>query len=82
MARDPKNHPSSSDATGKGDDELQREQEALERRPDGLIGDTGENRNLTGSSTWETIPEQEAGERRRTTNDKGTDPSSGSSSKR
>jgi len=37
--------------------ELEREQEALKRKSEGLIGDTGQNRNLTGSSTWDTLPE-------------------------
>jgi hypothetical protein len=37
----------------------QREQEALRRDDrEGLIGDTDENRNLSGSSTWETLPDQ------------------------
>lgn len=79
MARDANtNRPSSGAAGGAADDELRREQEALERQPEGLIGDTAENRNLTGSSTWETLPEPER-ERRRATNDKGTDHSPGSS---
>lgn len=38
--------------------EAEREQEALRRKSEGLIGDTGQNRNLTGSSTWETLPDQ------------------------
>jgi hypothetical protein len=38
----------------------QREQDALRRdEREGLIGDTDENRNLSGSSTWETLPDQE-----------------------
>jgi hypothetical protein len=40
--------------------EVEREQEALSRaKPEGLIGDTAENRNLTGSTTWETLAEQQ-----------------------
>jgi hypothetical protein len=40
-------------------DEEHDEQEALERdEREGLIGDTDENRNLSGSSTWETLPDQ------------------------
>ena len=40
--------------------EAEREQEALSRsKPEGLIGDTAENRNLTGSTTWETLGDQE-----------------------
>jgi hypothetical protein len=40
-------------------DEQQDEQQALERdEREGLIGDTDENRNLSGSSTWETLPDQ------------------------
>jgi hypothetical protein len=39
--------------------EEQREQDALQRDDrEGLIGDTEENRNLSGSSTWETLPDQ------------------------
>ena len=42
------------------DSDEQREQEALRRdEREGLIGDTDENRNLSGSSTWETLPDQE-----------------------
>jgi hypothetical protein len=41
------------------EDEEQEEREALERDDrEGLIGDTDENRNLSGSTTWETLPEQ------------------------
>ncbi|GEM_PF-2522252 len=41
-------------------DEVEREQEALERsNPEGLIGDTADNRNLSGSTTWETLPDQQ-----------------------
>lgn len=41
------------------EDEEQDEQQALERdEREGLIGDTEENRNLSGSSTWETLPDQ------------------------
>lgn len=41
------------------DDEEQDEQQALERdEREGLVGDTEENRNLSGSSTWETLPDQ------------------------
>ena len=36
-----------------------REQDALRRDDrEGLIGDTEENRNLSGSTTWETLPDQ------------------------
>jgi hypothetical protein len=36
-----------------------REQDALRRDDrEGLIGDTDENRNLSGSTTWETLPDQ------------------------
>lgn len=36
-----------------------REQEELGRdEREGLIGDEAENRNLSGSSTWETLPDQ------------------------
>jgi hypothetical protein len=37
----------------------EREQDALRRDDrEGLIGDTEENRNLSGSTTWETLPDQ------------------------
>jgi hypothetical protein len=37
----------------------EREQDALRRDDrEGLIGDTDENRNLSGSTTWETLPDQ------------------------
>jgi hypothetical protein len=40
-------------------DQEQEEQQALERdEREGLIGDTDENKNLSGSSTWETLPDQ------------------------
>jgi hypothetical protein len=41
--------------------EHEEEQEELERedqQTQGLIGDTEENRNLSGSTTWETLPDQ------------------------
>jgi hypothetical protein len=39
------------------DDQL--EQDALRRDDrEGLVGDTDENRNLSGSTTWETLPDQ------------------------
>lgn len=39
--------------------EEQEEQQALERdEREGLVGDTEENRNLSGSTTWETLPDQ------------------------
>jgi hypothetical protein len=35
------------------------EQRALDKdEREGLLGDTDENRNLTGSTTWETLPDQ------------------------
>jgi hypothetical protein len=41
----------------------QREQDALRRDDrEGLIGDTDENRNLSGSTTWETLPDQPVGD--------------------
>jgi hypothetical protein len=43
-----------------GADEREREEEALSRdEREGLVGDTAKNRNLSGSSTWETLPDQE-----------------------
>ncbi|HTD60598.1 MAG TPA: hypothetical protein VK679_08090 [Gemmatimonadaceae bacterium] len=41
------------------DEQEEEEQQALERDDrEGLIGDTDENRNLSGSRTWETLPDQ------------------------
>lgn len=48
--------------------ESEREQQALQRKAEGLIGDTGENRNLTGSTTWETLPDQSKSTERSTKN--------------
>jgi hypothetical protein len=45
------------------DPEREREQQALNRHPDKLVGDTAENRNLTGSTTWETLPEPQGSKR-------------------
>ncbi len=42
-------------------DEERDEEAALERyqrEQEELIGDTNENRNLSGSTTWETLPDQ------------------------
>lgn len=35
-----------------------RQSVAAKRDADGLIGQTGKNRNLTGSTTYETLPDQ------------------------
>jgi hypothetical protein len=41
------------------DSEEAREQEELKRDDrKGLIGDIDENHNLSGSTTWETLPDQ------------------------
>ncbi len=43
-----------------GADEREREEEALSRdEREGLVGDTAKNQNLSGSTTWETIPDQD-----------------------
>jgi hypothetical protein len=39
-------------------EEEQEELEREDRQTEGLIGDTEENRNLSGSTTWETLPDQ------------------------
>lgn len=44
---------SAADAEAAIQEELRREAEEGK----GLIGDEAKNRNLTGSSTWETLPE-------------------------
>lgn len=55
-------------------DELEREQEALRRtEPEGLIGDTAQNRNLSGSSTWETIGKEDEDDESTESSDPGTD---------
>jgi hypothetical protein len=48
-------------STGTGNDEDGRLQEELNRESeegDDSIGDVGSNRNLSGSSTWETLPNE------------------------
>lgn len=42
---------------GSGDQE-QGLQRALQREPEDLVGDTEKDRNLTGSTTYETLPDQ------------------------
>jgi hypothetical protein len=42
---------------GRGDDERDLER-ALEKKREDLPGDIEENRNLTGSTTWETLDEE------------------------
>jgi hypothetical protein len=48
------------DAQGDSEDALQEElrREAAERK--NAIGDVDSNRNLSGSSTWETLPEDDS----------------------
>jgi hypothetical protein len=49
-------------APGKGADDDGRLQEELNREAEegeDSIGDVGSNRNLSGSSTWETLPKEE-----------------------
>jgi hypothetical protein len=42
-----------------GESDEEREQDALRRDDrEGLVGDTEENKNLSGSTTWETLPDQ------------------------
>ena len=49
----------------KNDDQQQELERALEKeKRDDLQGDTEENRNLTGSTTWETLEEEARGEGR------------------
>lgn len=48
---------SHDDGVANASSEYDREQQALRKKSGGLIGDTDQNRNLTGSSTWETLPE-------------------------
>jgi hypothetical protein len=43
------------------DKELQREERAAEEARDRLVGDMAEDRNLSGSSTWENLAEEETG---------------------
>jgi hypothetical protein len=50
--------------TGKRGDEDSRLQEELNRESEegqDSIGDVGSNRNVSGSSTWETLPNEGAG---------------------
>jgi hypothetical protein len=49
----------------KKDDEQEELERALEKeKRDDLQGDTEENRNLSGSTTWETLEEEARGEGR------------------
>ena len=44
-----------------GRDDAEALQQALRRQPEGIIGQTGENRNVDGSTTYETLPDQGQG---------------------
>ncbi|MGH7622044.1 MAG: hypothetical protein ACREMU_06855, partial [Gemmatimonadaceae bacterium] len=50
----------SPETQSEGEKELQEElrREAAEGK--GSVGDAGDNRNLSGSSTWETLPDGDA----------------------
>jgi hypothetical protein len=52
-----------SDAQSDSEDELQEElrREAAERKS--AIGDVDSNKNLTGSSTWETLPDDDSSQK-------------------
>ena len=41
-----------------GNEQAARSEEQLDREQKSLIGDTSEDRNLTGSTTYETLPDQ------------------------
>ena len=55
--------PANRDAAGasKGDSDEALEAELSRESAEGadLLGDTKQNRNLSGSSTWETLPDEE-----------------------
>jgi len=57
---DPQKKSASPDAQSDGEKELQEElrREAAEGK--GAVGDAASNRNLSGSSTWETLPDDDA----------------------
>lgn len=61
-------------------DQKQRMDQDLEQQPEGLIGQTDRNINLTGSTTYETLPNQEQGEGRSASG--GSASSAGSTSNR
>ena len=51
------NEPASGDSAKVGEDtSLQKELNRESREGDDSVGDVGSNRNLSGSSTWETLP--------------------------
>lgn len=45
-------------APGAQGDDPQALQQALQRQPEGLIGQTDENRYVDGSTTYDTLPDQ------------------------
>lgn len=47
------------DQQRQGDDSQESLDRALQRPREDLLGDTEDNRNLTGSTTYETLPDQE-----------------------
>lgn len=47
---------------GQQGDDQQAYEQALQRPTEDLAGDMEENRNLTGSTTYQTLPEQEGDE--------------------
>jgi hypothetical protein len=51
------NDESRTRAAGDSEEALQAELRREAAEGSGTIGDTNSNRNLTGSSTWETLPE-------------------------
>lgn len=55
--RDQRDKKNAANSGSDGDAALQEElrREAAEGK--GSVGDAGENRNLSGSSTWETLPD-------------------------
>jgi hypothetical protein len=47
----------SARSAGDTDEDLQRELEREKREADTASGDVGSNKNVTGSSTWTTMPD-------------------------
>ena len=63
-------------------DQRERMDEDLEQQPEGLIGQTDRNINLTGSTTYETLPDQDEGEGRSASGSSSSGGQSGSTSNR
>ena len=63
MSNDNRKNESKSGKSGKGSDSeagLQKELEKESAEGQSSVGDVKSNRNLSGASTWDTLPDQQA----------------------